>query len=77
MSTLTNLTYGGKVWTPQFVQEINQNKCIGCGRCFKACGRDVLSLRALNYDDRKSRSMYWLPSLFSCLSKKLLYSSLT
>ena len=48
MSTLTNLTYGGKVWTPQFVQEINQNKCIGCGRCFKACGRDVLSLRALN-----------------------------
>lgn len=50
MSTLTGLTFGGKVWTPQFVQEINQDKCIGCGRCLKACGRNVLTLRALNED---------------------------
>jgi Nif-specific ferredoxin III len=50
MATLTALTFGGQVWTPKFVQEINQDKCIGCGRCFKACGRDVLSLRALNED---------------------------
>lgn len=48
MSTLSNLTFGGKVWIPQFVQTINQLKCIGCGRCFKACGRDVLHLQALN-----------------------------
>jgi Nif-specific ferredoxin III len=47
-ATLTNLTFGGKVWTPQFVQDINQDKCIGCGRCFKVCGRDVLHLQALN-----------------------------
>lgn len=50
MATLTGLTFGGKTWTPQFVQEINQEKCIGCGRCFKVCGRDVLLLRALNED---------------------------
>ncbi len=50
MAQLTGLTVGGKTWTPQFVQEINQEKCIGCGRCFKACGRDVLLLRALNED---------------------------
>ncbi len=48
MSTYTALTFGGKTWTPLFVQEINQDRCIGCGRCFKACGRDVLSLRAMN-----------------------------
>ncbi len=48
MATLTGLTLGGQTWTPKFVQEINQDKCIGCGRCFKACGRNVLSLRALN-----------------------------
>jgi Nif-specific ferredoxin III len=48
MATLTGLTFGGTTWTPQFVQEINQDKCIGCGRCFKACGRNVLQLRALN-----------------------------
>jgi Nif-specific ferredoxin III len=34
----------GRTWTPQFVQKINQEKCIGCGRCFKVCGRDVLQL---------------------------------
>lgn len=48
MAQLTSLNRGGKTWIPQFVQEINQNKCIGCGRCFKACGRDVLLLKALN-----------------------------
>ncbi|BAY32954.1 4Fe-4S ferredoxin, iron-sulfur binding protein [Tolypothrix tenuis PCC 7101] len=50
MAILTGLTFGGKAWTPQFVQDINQDKCIGCGRCFKACGRNVLILRALNED---------------------------
>ncbi len=50
MTTLTNLTFGGKTWTPKFVQAIDQVKCIGCGRCFKACGRNVLRLQALNED---------------------------
>lgn len=50
MTTLTGLTLGGKSWFPQFVQAINQLKCIGCGRCFKVCGRDVLTLKALNED---------------------------
>lgn len=34
----------GRSWVPKFVGEINQEKCIGCGRCFKVCGRDVLQL---------------------------------
>lgn len=50
MATLTGITFGGKNWIPHFVQQINQTKCIGCGRCFKACGRDVLILKALNED---------------------------
>jgi Nif-specific ferredoxin III len=50
MATLTGLTLGGKNWIPQFVQKIAQDRCIGCGRCFKVCGRDVLHLRALNED---------------------------
>ncbi len=35
---------GGEIWTPQFVSALNQEKCIGCGRCFKVCSRDVLQL---------------------------------
>lgn len=34
----------GEIWTPHFVADLNQEKCIGCGRCFKVCSRDVLAL---------------------------------
>lgn len=50
MAQLSGLTLGGETWVPQFIQEINQEKCIGCGRCFKICGRNVLTLKALNED---------------------------
>lgn len=50
MAQLTGLRFGGKTWTPKFAQDIDQEKCIGCGRCFKVCGHNVLALRALNED---------------------------
>ncbi len=40
----------GRTWVPKFVQTIDQGKCIGCGRCFKVCGRGVLQLMALDED---------------------------
>lgn len=44
MENITGLTLGGTVWTPEFVMAIDPKKCIGCGRCFKVCPRDVLDL---------------------------------
>jgi Nif-specific ferredoxin III len=41
---ITGLTLGGAVWTPAFVVSIDQKKCIGCGRCYKVCPREVLGL---------------------------------
>jgi Nif-specific ferredoxin III len=40
----------GNTWTPQFAENIEEEKCIGCGRCFKVCGRDVLQLVGINED---------------------------
>lgn len=40
----------GRTWTPRFVQSIDQEKCIGCGRCFRVCGRDVLQLVGIDED---------------------------
>jgi Nif-specific ferredoxin III len=45
MTTLVTITLpDGRSWTPKFVQSIDQEKCIGCGRCFRVCGRGVLQL---------------------------------
>jgi Nif-specific ferredoxin III len=38
----------GEAWTPTFVQTLNEDKCIGCGRCFNVCPRGVLELVGLN-----------------------------
>jgi len=50
---ITGLTRGGAEWTPQFVTALDQGKCIGCGRCYKVCPRDVLDLveRELDAED--------------------------
>ena len=37
----------GATWTPTFVAELDEEKCIGCGRCFKVCPRGVLELVGL------------------------------
>ncbi len=44
---------GGIVWTPKFAESITEEKCIGCGRCFRVCGRDVLQL--VGIDDEGER----------------------
>ncbi len=44
MANITGITRGGVEWTPAFIIDLNQANCIGCGRCFKACPRDVFEL---------------------------------
>ena len=44
MTMISGLTRGGGSYTPEFVMSINQSDCIGCGRCFKVCSRDVFDL---------------------------------
>jgi len=47
---VTGLTRGGAAWTPKFVESIDRTQCIGCGRCFKVCGRNVLELIGITED---------------------------
>ncbi|TVZ38829.1 Nif-specific ferredoxin III [Alteromonadaceae bacterium 2753L.S.0a.02] len=37
-------TRGGAEWVPEFVTALNAQTCIGCGRCYKVCPRDVFEL---------------------------------
>lgn len=48
MSEHFNVTLpSGVTWTPTFVCALDEDKCIGCGRCFKVCPRGVLELVGL------------------------------
>jgi len=47
---MNHLTRGGKEWTPDYLVSINPDLCIGCGRCFKVCGRNVMTLKGINED---------------------------
>lgn len=48
MSAFTVTLPSGERWTPAFVAAIDEEKCIGCGRCFKVCPRGVLALVGLD-----------------------------
>jgi Nif-specific ferredoxin III len=40
----------GRAWQPDYLLAIDPRACIGCGRCFKVCGRDVMALKGLCAD---------------------------
>jgi Nif-specific ferredoxin III len=37
----------GRAWMPEFLTSIDPDTCIGCGRCYKVCGREVMTLKGL------------------------------
>ncbi len=41
-------TRDGRGWRPDYLVAINPEKCIGCGRCYKVCGRSVMTLKGRN-----------------------------
>ncbi len=43
-AVITGRTRGCSEWVPQFVTAVDAQKCIGCGRCYKVCPRDVFEL---------------------------------
>ncbi|MBI5261804.1 MAG: ferredoxin III, nif-specific [Bradyrhizobium sp.] len=43
-------TRDGRDWKPDYLVSIDPQKCIGCGRCFKVCGRLVMTLKGVNED---------------------------
>lgn len=53
MSAFSVTLPSGETWTPKFVKTLNEDTCIGCGRCFKVCPRGVLELVGLNEDGER------------------------
>ncbi len=53
MQNIIGVTRGGREWLPEFVVAIDQKRCIGCGRCFKVCPRNVFDLVEREVDDEE------------------------
>jgi Nif-specific ferredoxin III len=51
MAEITGITRGGTAWTPTFITALDQTTCIGCGRCYKVCPRQVFELVERSEDD--------------------------
>jgi Nif-specific ferredoxin III len=51
MAQITGITRGGSEYTPTFITALDQSTCIGCGRCYKVCPRDVFELVERSEDD--------------------------
>ncbi len=41
-------TRDGRDWKPDYLVSIDPQKCIGCGRCYKVCGREVMTLKGVS-----------------------------
>ena len=45
---MDSTTRDGRGWEPDYLVAIDGTSCIGCGRCFKVCGRDVMTLKGVD-----------------------------
>jgi len=43
-------TRDGSAWMPEYLTAIDGGTCIGCGRCYKVCSRDVMHLHGVDED---------------------------
>ncbi len=41
-------TKAGEKWTPFFIEYVDPEKCLGCGKCVKVCSRGVYEMREAN-----------------------------
>lgn len=49
-AAISPLTRDGRAWVPSYLLAIDPKTCIGCGRCYKVCGRNVMALKGINDD---------------------------
>ena len=53
MTEFVALRRDGTPWMPMFIEAINDETCIGCGRCYKVCVHGVLAMVGLTEDGER------------------------
>lgn len=52
---LANRTASGGEWLPAFVQNVDAEKCIGCGSCVKVCLGKCYELKEITVNGKKKK----------------------
>ena len=60
-------TYGGLPWTPQFVEKIDSDLCMGCGRCVKLCVQKCLGFESFEDDEGTERHIAIIANKDKCI----------
>jgi Nif-specific ferredoxin III len=60
-------TKGGGEWVQKFVESIDKEKCIACGRCYKACPSSVMTLDAVEDEDGDEQKFMILVNAENCI----------
>lgn len=50
MTAIQAVTRDGTPWEPLYLDAIDPEVCIGCGRCFKVCTRGVMTMMGMTED---------------------------
>jgi len=68
-ATSNGRTRGGREWVPTFIATLDQSRCIGCGRCYKTCPRDVFELveREQDDDDEDTAKVMSIADALDCI----------
>jgi Nif-specific ferredoxin III len=51
MAVIKGLTKDGHEWIPEFIKTLDKDLCIGCGRCYKACTKNVLAYEEVDTEE--------------------------
>jgi Nif-specific ferredoxin III len=60
-------TKGGGEWVQKFVENLDKEKCIACGRCYKACPSSVMTLTEEEDEDGDEQKYMILVNAENCI----------
>ncbi len=57
MIQVNNLTNKESIWSPQFIEDINQNICLDCDKFYQVGGQNALKIQSITQEEQQDSGM--------------------